>query len=96
MAGALGHAYAVSGKQGEAEKTLVALKERSRQHYIAPFDIAVIYVGLGSKDSTFDWLEKAYEDRSTWLTWLKVDPRFDGIRDDARYRNLMRRMGLPE
>jgi TolB-like protein/Tfp pilus assembly protein PilF len=96
MAGALGHAYAVSGKQGEAEKTLVALKERSRQHYIAPFDIAVIYVGLGSKDSTFDWLGKAYEDRSTWLTWLKVDPRFDGIRDDARYRNLMRRMGLPE
>ena len=94
MAGSLRHAYAVSGKRGDAEKILAALKARSTQHCVAPFDIAVIYLGLGSKDSTFDWLEKAYEDHSTWLTWIKVGPRFDGIRDDPRYRDLLRRMRL--
>jgi len=96
MAGALGHAYAVAGKRPEAEKTLAALKEQSTHHYVAPFDIALIYVGLGSKSSAFDWLDKAYEDRSTWLHSLKVDPRFDRVRDDTRYRDLLRRMRLPE
>jgi serine/threonine protein kinase/Tfp pilus assembly protein PilF len=96
MAGALGHAYAVSGNGGEAEKALAALKERSTQHYVAPFDIAVIYVGLGAISSTFEWLEKAYEDHSTWLFLIKVDPRFDTIRNDPRYRDLLRRMRIPE
>jgi serine/threonine-protein kinase len=96
MAGALGHAYAVAGKRGEAEKLLAALQQRSKQQYVAPFDIALIHLGLGSMNAAFEWLEKAYEDRSTWLTWIKVDPRFDAIRDDARYRDLLRRMKMPE
>jgi TolB-like protein len=96
MAGALGHAYAVSGKSVEAEKALLMLMERSAQHYVAPFDVALIHLGLGAKDSAFEWLEKAYEDHSTWLIWLKVDPRFDTIRDDPRYRDLLRRMRIPE
>jgi tetratricopeptide (TPR) repeat protein len=96
MAGALGHAYAVSGKRGEAEQALAALKERSAQHYVSPFDIAVIYVGLGAMSSTFAWLDKAYEDHSTWLFLIKVDPRFDAIRDDPRFRDLLRRMKIPE
>jgi hypothetical protein len=74
----------------------VTLKERSKQHYIAPFDVALVYAGLGSKSSTLEWLEKAYDDRSTWLTWIKVDPRFDIVRDDPRYRDLLRRMNLSE
>jgi tetratricopeptide (TPR) repeat protein len=93
--GALGHAYAVSGRREEAEKAIAALMERSTQHYIAPIDIAVIYVGLGATDPAFAWLEKAHEDRSTRLTWIKVDPRFDTIRRDHRYRDLLRRMRLP-
>jgi hypothetical protein len=96
MAGALGHVYAVSGKRGEAEKTLVAMKERSTQHYVAPFDFAVIYVGLGATKAAFEWLEKAYEDHSYWMIWMKVDPRFDSLRGDPRYRDLLRRMRLPE
>jgi len=96
MAGALGHAYALAGKRGEAEKALVELNERSTQQYVAPFDVAVIYVGLGAMSPTFEWLDKAYEDHSTWLTYIKVDPRFDSIRDDPRYRDLLRRMRLPE
>lgn len=96
IAGALGHAYAVSGKRGEAEKALATLKARSRERYVAPFDIALIYIGLGARDATFEWLEKAYEDHSTWLGCLKVDPRFDGVRDDPRYADLLRRMKIPE
>jgi serine/threonine protein kinase/tetratricopeptide (TPR) repeat protein len=96
MAGALGHAYAVSGKRGEAEKLLATLLERSKQRYVAPFDIALIYLGLGDTRATFEWLDKAYEDRSTWLTWITLDPRFDDIRDDARYRDLLRRMKIAE
>ena len=72
------------------------LKERSAQHYVAPFDMAVIYLGLGAKSSTFEWLEKAYDDHSTWLFLIKVDPRFDTIRDDPRYRDLLQRMRIPE
>jgi hypothetical protein len=74
----------------------VTLRERSAQRYVAPFDIALIYLGLAAKNSTFEWLDKAYEDHSTWLTWLKVDPRFDTIRDDSRYHELLRRMRIPE
>jgi serine/threonine protein kinase/Flp pilus assembly protein TadD len=96
MASALGHAYAASGRRGEAQKALADLKERSKQHYVAPFDVAVIYVGLGATSPTFEWLDKAYEDHSHWLTWIKVDPRFDSIRDDPRYHDLLRRMRLPE
>jgi eukaryotic-like serine/threonine-protein kinase len=96
MTGSLGHAYAVAGRRGEAEKVLVELKTRSQQHYVAPLDIAVIHVGLGAKSPTFEWLDKAYEDRSTWLIILNVDPRFDSIRDDVRYHDLLRRMKIVE
>jgi tetratricopeptide (TPR) repeat protein len=96
IAGALGHAYAVSGKRIEAENALAALKERSTHQYVAPFDIAVIYAGLGAKTPTFEWLDKAYEDHSHWLVWIRVDPRFDRIRDDPRYHDLLRRMKIPE
>src|SRR5262245_2863044 len=96
MAGALGHAYAVAGKRGEAEKLIGALQERSKRQYVAPIDIALIHLGLRSMNAAFEWLDKSYEDRSTWLTWIKVDPRFDEIRDDPRYRDLIRRMKIPE
>ncbi len=95
MVGALGHAYAVSGRKDRAQNVIVDLKQQSRRRYVAPFEIAVIYIGLGDKDLTFEWLEKAYRDHSHWLTWLKVDPRFDSLHGDSRYRDLRRRMGLP-
>jgi tetratricopeptide (TPR) repeat protein len=95
MVGALGHAYAVSGQRGRAQNVLAELKQLSRRRYIAPYEIAVIYIGLGDKDLTFEWLEKAYQDHSHWLVLLKVDPRFDSIHGDSRYQDLRRRMGLP-
>jgi eukaryotic-like serine/threonine-protein kinase len=91
---ALGQAYAVAHQEGEARKILDQLKERSRQTYVQPMWIAVIHLGLGEKDQAFDWMQKAYVDHSAWLVYLKVDPWFDTVRSDARFGDLLRRVGL--
>ena len=94
MLGSLGHAYALSGNREKARQTLADLKELSNRRYVPPFDSAVIYAGLGDKERTFEWLEKAFEERSWGMFRLKVDPRFDGMRSDPRFARLLRRMGL--
>jgi tetratricopeptide (TPR) repeat protein len=91
---ALGHAYAVAHQQTEARKILKDLKERSQQTYVQPMWIAAIHLGLGEKDQAIDWLQKAYEDRSVWLVYLKVDPFFAPLRSDPRFVDLLRRVGL--
>ncbi|HEU4875587.1 MAG TPA: winged helix-turn-helix domain-containing protein, partial [Pyrinomonadaceae bacterium] len=77
---ALAHAYAIGGRKGEARQILERVTDRSTQVYFPAQDIALIYVGLGEKDLAFDWLEKAFQERSPWLTHLRVDPRFDPLR----------------
>jgi hypothetical protein len=74
---------------------LVDLKAQASNRYVAPFDLALIYLGLGSKSAMYEGLDKAYEDRSHWCTWIKADLRFDDVRDDPRYQDLLRRMKLP-
>jgi len=91
---ALGLAFAASHQEGAARKILDQLKERSRQTYVQPMWMAVIHIALGEKDQAFDWMQKAYDDRSAWLVYLKVDPLFDGVRQDARFTDLLRRIGL--
>lgn len=92
---ALGHAYALEGERGKALKLLDELREMSRQGHVSPYSFAVIYVGLGDKDQAFAWLEKAYQDRSSVLLWLNVEPLFAPLRDDPRFQDLLRRVGLP-
>jgi serine/threonine protein kinase/Tfp pilus assembly protein PilF len=94
MIALLGHAYAVAGRRDEALLVLEELDERAQQEYVPAFYPVLIYLGLDDKDQAFTWLERAYEERSTHLVWLKVDPIFDGLRADARFTDLMRRMGL--
>ena len=91
---ALGHAYAASGQAGEARKILDQLQELSQQRYVAPHEMAMIYIGLGEKDQTFAWLEKAYADRVWRLPFLKVEPRFNNLHSDPRFAELVRRVGL--
>lgn len=90
----LGHVYAVSGWRAEAEKTLAELREPSKQPYVSPYEIALIYTGLGENYRAFEWLEQAYQDRSGWLIYLKVEPMLDGLRSDPRFTDLLRRVGL--
>jgi serine/threonine protein kinase/tetratricopeptide (TPR) repeat protein len=91
---ALGHAYASARQQGEARKILAELKGRSQQTYVQPMWIAVIHLALGEKDQAFEWMHKAYEDRSAWLVDLQVDPAFDSVRTDPRFVDLLRGVGL--
>jgi TolB-like protein/Flp pilus assembly protein TadD len=90
----LGHAYAVAGKRREAQQVLVRLKALSRESYIPPYQIALVYAGLGQKDEAFDWLEKTLNDRYWMMAFLKVDPRWDVLRSDPRFTDLLRRTGL--
>jgi eukaryotic-like serine/threonine-protein kinase len=94
--GQLGYAYAKSGRKDEARKLLTELKELAKRRYVASFWIAMIYVGLDEKDEAFAWLEKAYQERSWWLVWIKMDPKVDSLRSDARFIDLMRRVGFPQ
>jgi TolB-like protein len=94
LVAALGHTYALSGERDKANKSLAELREMSKRRYISPYLFAVVYVGLGDKEQVFAWLDKAYQDRSASLIWLKVEPQFDSLRDDPRYKDLLRRIGL--
>jgi TolB-like protein/DNA-binding winged helix-turn-helix (wHTH) protein/Tfp pilus assembly protein PilF len=90
----LAHAYAIAGRRSEAEMLLRQLNERAQNTYVPSFHIAIIYAGLGQKDQAVVWLEKGYQERSTWMVWLKVDPRLDVLRSDPRFQDLLRRVGL--
>jgi tetratricopeptide (TPR) repeat protein len=92
--GLRGHAYAVWGKRAEAQKMLAELKDRSKRSYEEPFEIALLYAGLGDKTQSLEWLEKAYEDHSFRLAWIQVWPQLDSLRGEPRFQDLLRRMGL--
>ena len=92
--GALGYAYAVANRRAEALEIVEKLKERSREHYVPPAMVAIVFSGLGDKDQAMTWLEKANEERDPWLTGLKVDPMFDSLRSDPRFLDLVHRVGL--
>jgi Tfp pilus assembly protein PilF len=92
----LAYAYARTGKRAEAEKILRDLLERSRTSYVSSYMIATIYAGLGNKDRAFEYLEKAYDERSADLSYfLKADLRMDTLRSDRRFQNLAKHVGLP-
>jgi TolB-like protein/Tfp pilus assembly protein PilF len=92
----LAHALAVSNKAGEAQEALDALLAESRTRYVNPVEIALVNIGLGRVDEAFRWMDRACEERSDLLVYLKVDPRLDPIRSDPRFAGLLRRVGLSD
>jgi TolB-like protein/Tfp pilus assembly protein PilF len=90
----LGHANGTAGKKDDAEKILEKLTERSKTQYVSSYWIAMIHVGLGEKDNAFTWLERAFQERSSWLAWAGVEPRFDTLRSDPRFDSLLVGMRL--
>ncbi|MBI3005652.1 MAG: protein kinase [Ignavibacteriales bacterium] len=92
--GALGHAYAVSGRTAEGRSILTRLLEQSKKTYVSAYDIASIYVGLGDNERTFEWLEKAYNERSSYLIHISWDPRFERLHDDPKFRQVLKNMGF--
>jgi TolB-like protein/Tfp pilus assembly protein PilF len=92
----LGHAFAVSGNSPAAHRVLDHLNELSKQRYVAPYDFALVYLGLGEIDAAFTWLERAYQARSYLLAvYLNTDSRLKSLYGDPRYASLRRRMKLP-
>jgi TolB-like protein/DNA-binding winged helix-turn-helix (wHTH) protein/Tfp pilus assembly protein PilF len=96
MLGALGHAFATAGNKPEAEKILVQMNKSSKTRYVSPFYVAMVYAGLQEDDNALAWLEKAYNDRSNAVIFLKVDPAFDGMRSNAGFQALLTRLAQPK
>jgi len=92
----LGYLYASSGRRQDALQVIADLKAKAKQRYVSSYAVATVYAGLGDRDKAFESLEKAYDERSSALTWLKVEPMLDSVRSDPRYVDLIRRMGLPQ
>jgi serine/threonine protein kinase/tetratricopeptide (TPR) repeat protein len=88
----LGWVYAVSGRRADALKLAKEYKDLSSHAYVDPYNIAVIYAGLGEKGEAFRWLEKGYEQRSSGMPYLTTDPFWSEMRSDPRYADLLRRM----
>jgi serine/threonine protein kinase/tetratricopeptide (TPR) repeat protein len=92
----LGYALAKSGKQAEARGLLEELLKLSTQRYISPGNIALIYNGLGERDETLAWLERGYKERDPKMVSLKVEPKWNNLRDDPRFQDLLRRVGFSQ
>ncbi len=93
--GMLGMVYALAGQKDEANKILNELLELNKRRYVTPAALANLYIGLDNKDQAFFWLEKAFQERSNYLAYLKVFPILDPLRSDPRFADLVRRVGLP-
>jgi len=90
----LGHAYAAANRQSDAEAILQRLSTLGQTTYVPSYGVAAIYAALGRKDEAFVQLEKAYDERDSWMDYLGLDPRLDALRSDPRFVDLMRRMKL--
>ena len=92
----LARLYGQTGRRGEARALLDELLSLSARRYVSPLSIGFVYFAIGENDGGFEWLEKAYAERSNGMVYLAVDPYLEPWRGDPRYRDLMRRVGLIE
>ena len=90
----LGHLYGCAGDSAKARRIFEELYQRSQRTYVPAYDLALVCVGLGWTDQAFEWLDKAHQERSGWLTYLGVEPRLDSLRMDARFGEMLHRLRL--
>ena len=90
----IGITYAKMGRRNEAKVILNTFIEKSKNMKTGYNCLATLYFALGENDQGFNFLEEAYRYRSTFLRYLKVDPKYDSVRSDPRFRKLIRKMGL--
>jgi TolB-like protein/Tfp pilus assembly protein PilF len=94
--GLLGYGYAVTGRRADAFKVLHSLDEMEGRRYVSRAARVYVYAGLGDKDKAFEWLEKAYQERSDALAWFRQEPESKSLRSDPRFVVLMRKIGFTE
>lgn len=88
----LGHAYAIAGRVAKARVVLDTLRARAAHSYVPSYYFALLHVGLGERDQALQWLERAYQERSTVLAYLGIDPRLRSLHDEPRFRALVQRI----
>ncbi|HVU95523.1 MAG TPA: tetratricopeptide repeat protein [Puia sp.] len=93
---AIGDVYGESGQPELARRVLDTLGYLSSGRFVTAYGVALVYAGLGEKEQAFAWLNKAFDERSNWLVWLKSDPRWAPISRDARFAEMVNRVGLPK
>jgi adenylate cyclase len=96
VVGFLGYSYAVTGRRADALKSLETLDEMEKKHYVSRIARVYVYAGLEDKDKAFEWLEKAYQERSDSLAWFRKDPESKNLQSDPRFAALMRKVGFTE
>jgi eukaryotic-like serine/threonine-protein kinase len=90
---ALGHACAKAGNSARAQELLRVLQTQEQERYVPAYDRAIIYLGLNETDIALDWLQRAYQERSSWISYLNVEPRLESLRNDPRFLELARQLG---
>jgi tetratricopeptide (TPR) repeat protein len=93
---ALAGGYRTAKLKGACTALIEVLKNKSQREYVSPYEIAVNYGLMGDRDHTFEWLDKAYAERSGRIAYVKVEDAFVPFHSDPRYTNLLKRMGLPQ
>ena len=90
-----GHLLGISGRKDEARRVLEQLQQQASQHYVSYYGPALVYLGLGDRPQTLQWLSRALDERSNWCVWLLRDPRWDPLRGDPEFERLVDRVGFP-
>ena len=91
----LGHLYGVMGRKKEARDVLSELTKRAGQQSVSGYQLALVHIGLGDNEAAMEALQQAYREHATLLSYLKMDPRFDPLRSDPRFQDLLRKMNFP-
>ncbi len=94
--GFMGYAHALAGQRAEAETLLNILEEIAERKYVSPYALLVIHLELGPEERVFELLEQLYQEHNDWLVWFKVAPELKKLRNDARFKDHLRRIGFPE
>ncbi len=88
---ALGHGYAAAGRKTEIHRVIDEIRDASKHKYQSSYAVAAIYAGLGQRDQALEWLERACDERATWMIFLKVHPYFDDLHTEPRFQELLKR-----
>ena len=91
----LGNAFGLAGRTADAQQILGELRARAKQEYVSAYYLALVYAGLGMRDRAFEHLDRAIEERQPYLILLNVEPPFLSLHSDARFQDVLRRIGIP-
>ncbi len=96
LVAARGSTYGRAGRTEQAQAVLKEMETLSRQRFVTSYGVALVHAGLGQIDEAFRWLESAFDERSHWLVWLRLDPRWERLRGDPQFATLVSKMRYPQ